>query len=150
VHGVWHGAWCFERVLAGLDAAGMPAIAVAFVEHPDGTATITEQGAAACFYNDCDAETVAWAVARLGHQPMVTLQQHPAAVAWRERPSTYVVCTEDFGVHPDLQRVLARRCTTTVEWAAGHSPFLSMPDRLVDLLLTTGRECQGAPRPRAS
>jgi hypothetical protein len=83
---------------------------------------------------------------------MVALQQQPAAVAWRARPSTYVVCTEDFGVHPDLQRVLARRCTTTVEWPASHSPFLSMPDRLVDLLTAIGPACAqvGEPNPRAS
>jgi pimeloyl-ACP methyl ester carboxylesterase len=139
-----------ESAAADISWDGRPNLAEAFVEHPGGTATITEQGAAECFFNDCDDETVAWAVARLGHQPMVTLQQQPAAVAWRERPSTYVVCTEDFGVHPDLQRVIARRCTTTVEWPASHSPFLSMPDRVVDLLVAIGRTTAQEPSPRAS
>ena len=56
-------------------------------------------------------------------------------VAWRATPSTYVVTTGDQGVHPDLQRILARRCTTAVEWPTGHSPFLSRPDLLADLLI---------------
>jgi pimeloyl-ACP methyl ester carboxylesterase len=64
----------------------------------------------------------------------VTLGDGPTAVAWRERPSTYVVCSEDLAVHPDLQRAMARRCTTAVEWPTSHSPFLSAPERFVSLL----------------
>ena len=61
--------------------------------------------------------------------------QSPAAVAWRERPSTYVVCTEDQAIHPGLQEVLARRCTNRVVWPAGHSPFLSHPELVSALLV---------------
>jgi hypothetical protein len=49
-------------------------------------------------------------------------------------PSTYAICTEDRGVEPDLQRRLAARAGTTVEWDTSHSPFLSRPDLVVDLL----------------
>lgn len=66
---------------------------------------------ATCLYGRGDADAVAWALAQLGPQPLVALQQAATAVAWRSRPSTYVVCTEDLAVHPDLQRVLARRTT---------------------------------------
>jgi len=45
------------------------------------------------------------------------------------------VCAADRTVHPELQRVLARRCTSTVEWPTGHSPFLSDPKRVADLLV---------------
>jgi len=37
-------------------------------------------------------------------------------------------------MHPDLQRILARRTTNAVEWEASHSPFLSQPEVVVDLL----------------
>jgi pimeloyl-ACP methyl ester carboxylesterase len=228
IHGAWHGAWCFERVLAELERAGIPAIAIdlpghgddpgplsdlhgdaarvrevldqldndcvllghsyggaviteagthpavrhlvylcafalkaeesciaaaaeesaalnisyagrpnladAIVGYPDGTSTVELGIAAACFYNDCDAETTAWAIAQLGPQPLVTLGDSPTAVAWCERPSTYVECSEDLAVHPDLQRAMARRCTTAVEWPTNHSPFLSAPERFVSLL----------------
>lgn len=66
---------------------------------------------------------------------MANLSQRPNAVAWREKPSTYVVCTEDEVIHPDFQRILARRCTASVEWPSGHSPFLSQPQRVANLLL---------------
>jgi pimeloyl-ACP methyl ester carboxylesterase len=245
VHGAWHGAWCFDAVVAGLAAAGMPAVAVdlpghgadpgplgdlhddaarvrevldgidgdvillghsyggaviteagvhpsvghlvylcafaidghetcmsfavdesatagiswegrpnlveALEIHDDGTATVTRSGAATCFFNDCDDETTTAAAASLGAQPIITLQQQPAAVAWRERPSTYVICSDDMAVHPDLQGTLAGRCTATVEWPTSHSPFLSAPERIVDLLVTIGTQAQAEdPSPRAS
>ena len=49
-------------------------------------------------------------VVRLGPQPLVALQQSPNAISWRAKPTTYVVCTDDMIVHPDLQRLMAKRC----------------------------------------
>ena len=28
VHGAWHGPWCFDKVVAGLEARGVPVVAV--------------------------------------------------------------------------------------------------------------------------
>jgi pimeloyl-ACP methyl ester carboxylesterase len=231
VHGAWHGAWCWDSVVDGLAARGLPAVAldlpghgldtgplvdlhgdaarvgelldelsatgsdVLLVGHSYGGAVITEAGvhpavrhlvylcalalaedescatvavgdaaaaishegrpnlgealvidekglatlahldlASACLYNLCDPETASSALSRLGPQPMVTLQQIPDAVAWRVTPSTYVVCTDDFAVHPELQRVMAARCSRQVEWESDHSPFLSHPQLVTDLL----------------
>ena len=119
---------------AGLSHDRRPNLADAFVSHSDGTTTLNPDGAARCLYNDCDPETLRWALSQLGPHPMVTLGQAPNAVAWRERPSTYVVCTNDMAVHPDLQRILARRCTAGVEWPTSHSPFASRPDLVAELL----------------
>jgi pimeloyl-ACP methyl ester carboxylesterase len=109
-------------------------LADAMVVNDDGTTTVDPDGAVASFFNDCDDASAAAAVARLGLQATVTLADTPTAVAWRERPSTYVVCTEDRAVPPALQRAMARRCTETVDLPAGHSPFLSAPDLVADLL----------------
>jgi pimeloyl-ACP methyl ester carboxylesterase len=100
----------------------------------DGLSTLDPTLAAACLYNECDAETAAWAIGQLGPQPMVTMQQTPDAVAWLSKPSTYAVCANDLAVHPGLQRILAARCTRSVEWESDHSPFLSHRDLVVDLL----------------
>jgi len=106
-----------------------------FVPNADGTAvTVTRDGAIAALYNDCDAESIEWALARLGPQPLITFQQAPVALAWRSKPSTYAVCAQDEAIHPELQRVMARRCSTSVEWPTGHSPFLCRPELVVDLL----------------
>jgi pimeloyl-ACP methyl ester carboxylesterase len=100
--------------------------------------------ALACFYKDCDPATAAWAIARLGPQPLASLQQQTYSVAWRTKPSTYVVCANDQAIHPGLQRILARRCITTVEWPTGHTPFLSRPDLIAALLADLAARPHGA------
>jgi len=114
---------------------GRPNLSEALVIDEDGVATLTRPDLAGrCLYNECDPETATWALSRLGPQPMVTLQQVPDAVAWRATPSTYVVCANDFAVHPELQRIMATRCSRSVEWESDHSPFLSHPDLVTNLL----------------
>jgi pimeloyl-ACP methyl ester carboxylesterase len=123
-----------ESEAAGIDWEGRPNLGQGFIVAEDNTVTLDRQVAARCLYNDCDEEVTAWALDRLGPHPLGNLQQEPATIAWNSKPSTYVVCADDFGVHPDLQRVLAKRCATTVEWPTGHSPFLSDPRRVIGLL----------------
>jgi pimeloyl-ACP methyl ester carboxylesterase len=56
-------------------------------------------------------------------------------VAWRSKPSWYVVATEDRTVHPDLERFVAKRMgATTVEAASSHVPMLSQPNRVLDVI----------------
>ncbi|MFI5041977.1 MAG: alpha/beta fold hydrolase [Acidimicrobiales bacterium] len=62
-------------------------------------------------------------------------QRQCPANLWRAKPSTYVVCADDMAVHPDLQRIMARRCGTVLEWPTDHSPFLSRPDLVAGLLV---------------
>jgi pimeloyl-ACP methyl ester carboxylesterase len=227
VHGAWHGAWCWDRVVAGLTARGIDAIAVDLPGHGasrqplgdlhgdaaavggvldalDGPAvvcgnsyggavisegaaghpnvrhlvylaalmpeagescatsipappndvavSVTELGPAmqfsddgvtvdvdpvlgrGVFYADCTDVDVDWAVARLGPHPAIALQQPIPVAAWRTVPSTYVVCADDRAIAPWIQRALAARATHSVEWPTSHSPFLSQPDLVVDLL----------------
>jgi len=54
--------------------------------------------------------------------------------AWTQMPSTYVVCTDDRAVHPDTQREMAKHADDRVVWDTSHSPMLSRPDLVADLL----------------
>ena len=123
-----------EAQAAAVSHEGRPDLGAGLTPGPDNTVTIDRSLAARCLYEDCDDETTRWALDRLCAQPLITLQQPPKAVAWRTRSSTYVVCANDLTVHPGLQRLLARRCTASVEWDCGHSPFLSHPALVADLL----------------
>jgi pimeloyl-ACP methyl ester carboxylesterase len=123
-----------EAVAEGISHAGRTELAAGFVTGPGDTVTLDPDVARACLYHDCDPATADWAIARLGPQPLLSLRQQPWAVAWRTKPSTYVVCANDQAIHPVLQRILARRCITAVEWPTGHAPFLSRPDLLAGLL----------------
>ena len=99
-------------------------------------------GARACLYADDDDATSEWALARLGPQPMTTVLACPTAIAWRSVPSTYVVCTDDLAIHPDLQRIMARRCTEQLEWPVGHSPFAHRPELVAALLVDLARRAE--------
>jgi pimeloyl-ACP methyl ester carboxylesterase len=72
--------------------------------------------------------------ALLQGQAIAPLLESPRRVAWRETPSTFVVCRQDRVVHPDLQRAMAQRADERIEWDASHSPMLSRPELVVDLL----------------
>jgi pimeloyl-ACP methyl ester carboxylesterase len=123
-----------DPAAASLSHDGRPDLSQAVIPDEAGMVTLEPTLAAACLYNECDPDTAAWAVGQLGPQPLVTLQQTPRSVAWLSTPSTYVVCANDRIIHPGLQRIMAARCTQTVEWGSDHSPFLSHPELVVRLL----------------
>jgi pimeloyl-ACP methyl ester carboxylesterase len=101
--------------------------------------TLAPEVAAAVFYQDCAPADVEWAVARLRAQSRTAIKQAPAAVAWRAKPSTYAVCTEDRTVPLDLQRFLAARCRERIDWPTGHTPMLARPDLVLALLTRLAR-----------
>jgi pimeloyl-ACP methyl ester carboxylesterase len=122
--------------MAYVDHAGRPVLQKGFRISDDGAVVRMDPAhAAICFYHDCSPEDVAWATERLGNHSFRAFGQTPKAVAWRAVPSTYVVCGEDRTLHPGQQRILAERCTDQVEWSSGHSPMLSQPQLVVELLV---------------
>jgi hypothetical protein len=50
-----------------------------------------------------------------------------------------VVCADDRTVHPDLQRAMAERATDRREWPGGHSPILTRPAEVADLIASLAR-----------
>jgi pimeloyl-ACP methyl ester carboxylesterase len=95
---------------------------------PERTATV--------FYSDCDAPTVEWAQSQIRPQSGAPFDEPVPRPAWRNTPSTYVICANDRALPADVQRnVFAPRATETIELQAGHSPFLSHPDGVADLLI---------------
>jgi pimeloyl-ACP methyl ester carboxylesterase len=62
-------------------------------------------------------------------------QQKHEGVAWKTKPSWFIVAKEDRTVHPDLERFLAKRMkATTVEVGTSHVPMLSQPDLVIDVI----------------
>jgi pimeloyl-ACP methyl ester carboxylesterase len=98
--------------------------------------TIDPALAPAAFYQDCAPDLAQWATARLCPQP-VTPQQTPLwPKASATLPRHYITCDNDQTIPPDYQRQMAARLPEACRHRlpSGHSPFLSMPDRLADLL----------------
>ena len=64
-------------------------------------------------------------------------------VAWRSKPSWYIVATEDRTVHPDLERFVAKRMgATTVELRSSHVPMLSQPRAVLDVIRDAAKAIQ--------
>lgn len=105
----------------------------------DATMTVDASASVPVFYADCTDDDVAFALARLCPQNAASFGQPLTGAAWRDTPSTYVLCTSDRAINPAFQRAMSARTTTVVEWDTSHSPFFSRPDLVADLLISLSR-----------
>ncbi len=107
-----------------------------WVQKLDGGLTMADpERAGALLYGGCDSATQQWAMRQLRPQCNAAFEEGARAPGWKEVPSTYIVCANDRVIAPELQReVLAPRTTQVLELDSGHSPFLSMPEVLADVL----------------
>jgi len=122
--------------------AGAPSTdldAALIINDDDGDIALDRRNAPAVFYHDCTPEDVESALRQLRSIQLCCLTTAVGPPAWKTKPSTYVVCSEDRGVHPELQRLMAKRCNESVEWPTAHSPFLNRPDLVADLLIELAR-----------
>jgi len=62
-------------------------------------------------------------------------QQNLHEVAWKSKPSWYILAKNDQTVHPDLQRFLSKRMkATTIEADSSHVTMLSQPNVVIDVI----------------
>jgi pimeloyl-ACP methyl ester carboxylesterase len=105
---------------------------VSIADHGDGTVAVSgydEASFGARFWADVtDPALSAEAWARVTPQSVAAFGTPTTAAAWRGRPSTYLVCTEDRSTSIALQREHAARASRSVDLPTGHHPFLSRPD----------------------
>jgi pimeloyl-ACP methyl ester carboxylesterase len=67
-------------------------------------------------------------------------------VAWRSKPSWYVVAKQDRTVHPELERFVAKRMDArTVEADSSHVPMLSNPNLVLDVIREAAKTSAAAP-----
>jgi pimeloyl-ACP methyl ester carboxylesterase len=109
------------------------------VSHGDGTASVREELVRPLFAQDFDDATYAAAADRLTPQNEAVFGQRTTRAAWREIPSTYVVCAEDLATPPETQRVHAARATDVVELPVAHHPFVTRPELVAEVLLQSTR-----------
>jgi pimeloyl-ACP methyl ester carboxylesterase len=61
--------------------------------------------------------------------------KNAAGVAWKSKPSWYIVATNDRTVQPELQRFVAKRMGATIrEVESSHVPMLSNPKLVIDVI----------------
>jgi len=115
-----------ETFAAAMGEDATPEVTDALNEEPDGAREI--------FYADCDAKLADWAVSMLGREHPDALGSGASRAAWRELSSTYVLCEQDRAITAPAQERLSARCQDVVRMPTSHSPMLSRPELLVELL----------------
>jgi pimeloyl-ACP methyl ester carboxylesterase len=101
------------------------------VVNDDGSTSFRADSAVELLYPDSPPERAAWAVARLRRQHWrITAEPSPVTHV-PPAPATYVLCAEDRIIDPDWARTAM---PDPVELPGDHSPFLSRPAALADLL----------------
>jgi pimeloyl-ACP methyl ester carboxylesterase len=112
-----------------------PGLTVPFMlEHADGSTSVDPAMAIDSLFADCDPVTAHWAASRLRLHKNVNNVTPVTRASWRDKPSTYVVLTDDHAWPEAAQRRLAAQVTEQRELPTSHSPFLSRPAELAVLL----------------
>jgi pimeloyl-ACP methyl ester carboxylesterase len=107
-----------------------------FVQNTDGFLTLSKEGVTNAFANGLPAD----------EQNMIFCVQQPASqnvfkgvashVAWKQKPSWYVVAAEDHTINPDLERLMAERAkakTTVVK--SPHVAMIAQPKEVLAVIL---------------
>jgi pimeloyl-ACP methyl ester carboxylesterase len=104
----------------------------------DGRVWLLAPEGTKCFAGDLpeQEQKVVWATHYAPAADLFGQQKlKPKDIAWKSKPSWYIVAKNDRTVHPDLQRFVAKRMgATTVEANSSHVVMLSQPDLVVDMI----------------
>lgn len=118
--------------------AGAPPTRLLEVVRPDEQHffKLTREGVDEVFAQDLPAAERALIFATQNPLSGAALGAEVTAPAWKEKPSWYLLASEDHTIHPELQKKMAARIeATTVTVAASHVAMLSQPDAVAKLIV---------------
>ncbi|EEH09326.1 conserved hypothetical protein [Histoplasma capsulatum G186AR] len=88
-------------------------------------------------YHGCDPNDVEEALDLLGAQPIAPMAAPVTYTAYREIPSTFILCENDRAVPPYIQEKMVAQAGNAMEIVRcqeGHVPYLSNPGLVVDCI----------------
>jgi pimeloyl-ACP methyl ester carboxylesterase len=104
------------------------------IDVTDGRIWLKPSGLA-CFAGDLPDVEQKLVYATQGVPVADLFTQKVEGIAWRSKPSWYIVAKNDRTVHPDLERFVAKRMgATTVEVESSHVPMVSNPNLVLDVI----------------
>lgn len=115
----------------------MPGLGAGQIAADDGSTVWQPQAAIATMYPDAPPDRATWAAGRLRRQHWRISQETTPLRGWPRLPVGVIACAQDAVVNPDWVRRAARLRfgTEALVLAGDHSPFLSRPGELADLLV---------------
>jgi pimeloyl-ACP methyl ester carboxylesterase len=102
----------------------------------DGFIWMPDEGFANAFAQNATQRQLA--LSKAVQRPIsVNCIQEPAPVpAWKSRPTWYLIAEQDRMINPKTQRFMAERMKATARlFAVDHTPLLTAPDKVIDILL---------------
>lgn len=123
--------------MGDFDVAGM--LQHLRIDDDGGMSIASAEGARELFFHDCDEETVQWAFRRLCKERAGETSTHAVSLPnfWSaDLPRSYIRCLQDRAKPGWLSDVVAERLgVVQLAIDTSHSPFLSRPDELAELLV---------------
>lgn len=98
------------------------------------TFSIDSAAARDLFYNDCSDGDALAAVDLLRPDTAANFPAIPVRATWNSVPTLYVRATQDNTWPVELDSFFASRCTSVESVPTGHSPFISRPRDVVELI----------------
>jgi len=113
----------------------------------DGTIAFSPEHSRETFYGNCADADAAFAQSRLVAEPMAPsgTPVETTAARWGRIPRYYIECARDRAITLGLQRQMQNLspCRQTFSIDTDHSPFLSAPVELADILSRIGEPAVG-------
>jgi hypothetical protein len=105
--------------------------------HDDGSSSWPEDAAVDAFFHDCPDQMARAAARRLRTQAWRISNEVTPLREWPDVRCRYILATSDRAIRPDWSRAAARRRlgVDAIEIPGSHSPFLSRPSFLAEVLL---------------
>jgi pimeloyl-ACP methyl ester carboxylesterase len=103
------------------------------------TAGYAEEPAQRLFFGDVSPAAADEAASRLVAQSRRPFEEAVSTVAWRDRPTTYILTEQDAVFPVPAQEMLAARSGSAVHRLdTSHSPFMSQPEAVADIVASAG------------
>ena len=106
----------------------------------DGFIWMPEESFSEAFAQKATAEQIA--LCRAVQRPISVkcIQDPVGSPAWKKKPTWSLIAEEDRMINPKTQRFMAERMKATIRsFAVDHTPLLTAPDKVADIILEAAR-----------
>jgi pimeloyl-ACP methyl ester carboxylesterase len=101
----------------------------------DGLIWMPDEGFANAFAQNATHEQIALSKAVQRPISAKSIQEPSPRPAWKSKPSWFLIAEDDRMINPKTQHFMAERMNATVRsFAVDHTPLLTAPDRVVDII----------------
>jgi len=117
----------------------------------DGFIWMPDEGFRTAFSQHATPEQIALATAVQRPISVKCIQEPVLKPAWRSKPSWFLIAEEDRMINPKTQQFMAKRMgAQTRSFAVDHTPLLSAPDRVVDVIMEAAHSVGRSEKPAFS